>query len=328
MIKYKYISALLFLCLINISSYATWVYTPSTGKWTNPKYETKKTASLQWDHAVQYEKQRDFKKAAKAYIKLYKKFPTNDKAPYSLYNAAQCYEKSNHFMKAFETYQLIVDQYPSYSDLKNVVSNQFKIANLFLEGKRKRFLKIPTLKAYDKAAEYFKKVVENMPFADFSPQSKFNHGLSLEKLDKFLEAIEIYKELIDVYANSPLVVEANFRIAESAYQQSHSEDYDQEATDTAMIYYKRFIDLYPDSSQINISQQRMQELKIRKINGIMNTAEYYEKKSKYNAAKMYYQKIVDLYPGTSYENLAISKIEWINAILSNHKMDKDDHSDE
>lgn len=290
-------------------AWGVWIYSPKTGKWTNPKYETKKSADLQWEHAKKFEDDKNYKRAYKEYKKLTKKFPNHKLAPYALDRCGVCYEKLGHYFKASEIYQQIIDQYPAYEHIEEVVKKQFKIGNMYVDGKRRTVWKIPTVSAVDKGVEIESKVVENMPYSEMAPYAKLNQGLGFEKLKKYPKAIENYKEFLDKYPDHELVYEVRFRMAEAAYLQSHDSEYDQEATDQALGYFQVFIQDFPNSKYITLANERIHELEERKAEGYLKTAKFYLKRKEKQAAIVYYKKVIDQYPNSKAAFIAKEKIE-------------------
>src|SRR5574341_570673 len=165
---------------------AVWIWDPKTGKWSNPKYEVKGSAREQFRHAEGFEKKGKWERAAKEYKKLVKAYPTSPLAPQALRRSAEAYKKSGYYYEAFKAYQMIVEKYPSYPDIQGVVEEEFKIANLFLSGKRRKLklIKLALFPSMDIAIEIFQKVVENFPYGNLADQAQLNIGRAYQKKRK------------------------------------------------------------------------------------------------------------------------------------------------
>ncbi|MDP8217368.1 MAG: outer membrane protein assembly factor BamD [Candidatus Theseobacter exili] len=296
------------ILLWSVSAMAEFIYDAKTGKWSNPKYEVKETPKEQYEHAVSFQKKGDFSRAAKEYSKLVKKFPRSKLAPQALIEAAENYEKSGYFYKAFQAYQKVIEQYPEFKNINSIVEQQYKLGNLFLAGEKRKFMKLPILPSRDKAIEIFGKVIENDPFGSKAAEAQLKIGITYEKQKKYKKAIEAYETLSRDYTDSGLADDAIFKAGWCAYKLSKGTDYDQAATDDALKYLQLYMEKYPDGESVAESNRIIEELNSRMAQRILLTGDFYRKKKNYEAAVIYYKKLIKKYPGTNEGKAAVIRI--------------------
>lgn len=303
---------LVFLCDI---AHAVWVWNPKTGKWSNPKYETKGSPKAQMQHAETFEKKGKWEAAAREYRKVVKTYPTSPLAPEALMKSAHAYEKAGYYAQAFKSLQMIVEKYPSYPGIQEVVEEEYRIANLFLSGKRKkmRMVKLALFPSVDTAIEIYQKVVENFPYGDLADDAQLRIGIAYQKKKKYPEAIEAYKKLLKEYKGSPLRDEAKFRMGVCAYKQSKGASYDHAATDKALEYFNEFLREYPGSKRVDQVQSFISELNSRKARGLFQVAAYYDKIGNDAAAEVYYLQIIKTYPDSQEAREAAQRLEKIQS---------------
>lgn len=149
-----------------------------------------------------------------------------------------------------------------------------------------------------KAAELFQKVVINFPGSNLADDAQFNIGEAKLCAKEYTEAIFEYQRLVDEYPNSPLAATSRYKIATCYAAQSNNIYLDQTETKKAIAEYQRFIDDYPDSKFIPDAQKGMLELKGKLAAKDLHIADNYLKWGHAESARIYYQRILDVYGDT------------------------------
>lgn len=306
------------------SSLAVWIWDPKTGKWSNPKYEVKGSSKDQLRHAESFEEKGQWERAAKEYKKLIKAYPTSPLAPEALARSGQCFEKANYYYEAYKAYQMIIEKYPSYSNIQQVVQDQYRIGNLFLSGQKKKMkiVKLSLFSSMEIAAEIFRKIVENFPYGELADKSQLRLGRAYEKMKKYPEAIAEYKKFLKEYSKSELVDEAKYRMGYCAYKQSKGSAYDQDATEKALEVFNEFLRDYPQSKRADEVKMLVHKLNGRKAKGLFEIAAYYDKVKEKKSAKVYYEQVIQKYPESEEAKVAKQRLESLNSEAENAKTSK------
>jgi outer membrane protein assembly factor BamD len=306
------------------SSQAVWIWDPKTGKWSNPKYEVKGSSKNQLRHAESFEEKGEWERAAKEYKRLVKAYPTSPLAPEALARSAQCFEKANYYYEAYKAYQMIIEKYPSYSNIQQVVKEQYRIGNLFLSGKKKKMkiIKLAIFSSMEIAAEIFRKIVENFPYGELADKSQLRLGKAYEKMKKYPEAIAEYKKFLKEYSKSELADEAKYRMGYCAYKQSKGSAYDQDATEKALEIFNEFLRDFPQSKRAEEVKMLVHKLNGRKAKGLFEIAAYYDKVKEKKSAKVYYEQVIQKYPESEEAKVAKHRLESLNTGAENAKTSK------
>ncbi|MDD5644567.1 MAG: outer membrane protein assembly factor BamD [bacterium] len=303
----KYFFAMMFaLILFMLPTFAPapWIWTPESGKFVNPKWEPKKTAKLQMEYAHSLEEKKDYKEAAEEYKKVAKFFPGSAFAPEGQMGMGRMYEKTGKYYEAFLAYKSVLEKYPSYGRVDEIIDNIYKIGNEFLGGTRRHLWKFKILSATDKAAEIFEFLVEQAPFSKLAPEAQFKAGLSYQKIGDYNKAAEAYKKVIDMYPDTEFADNAKFQIGMCWYEKSKGPEYDQEATDNAIKEFYQFRKKYQQSELIGKAGEIIAELEDRKAEELYRNGVFYEKQGNYMSAKVYYELIVNQHPDTKWAKKA------------------------
>ena len=90
--------------------------------------------------AQEAEKKGNFKRAIGAYRVIVRKYPKDALAPGAGFRAAELMEQTHAYLNAAAGYQYIVEKYPSSPHFNEAIEAQFRIGEMYLNGKKIKFL--------------------------------------------------------------------------------------------------------------------------------------------------------------------------------------------
>jgi outer membrane assembly lipoprotein YfiO len=216
-------------------------------------------------------------------------------------------EETKRPFQAFLAYQKVVDKYP-FSDLQaDIVERQYKIGERFLESSKSTFWDVVSGKEYN-AVEIFRKVVTNAPYGKYAAVSQYKMGLFLKDSGMYAEARTEFQKLLDEYPQSEWVKAAKYQIALCDAKSAPKPAYDQSTTKDAVKEFEDFVKAYPDADLSVKAKKHISSLKEKEAENNFKIAAFYEKQKAYTAARVYYNVIVDEYPGTSWSVKAMERL--------------------
>src|SRR5438093_10441782 len=110
------------------------------------------------------EKEGNTKRAIRAYKSLVKRHPKDKVAPEALYRAAKLQEQEHNFFAAADSFSQLVERYPGSPHFEEAIEAQFRIDEIYVNGKKLKFLGIPIASALDRAVTVFANVVRTAPY--------------------------------------------------------------------------------------------------------------------------------------------------------------------
>jgi len=302
-----FVSIVLILSITNIAS-AFWIWSPKTGKWTNPKYAAKPTPAEQLDFALRLFEEDKLKKAEREFKKLLKQYPKSEQAAEAQYYLGAIEEKRDRLYEAYLAYQKVIDMYPFSSRIGEIIEKEFRIAERFMQGEKRKAFGV-VLPVENPAIEIFRKVIGNSTYGPLAAEAQYKLGLILKSLSQFFEAEEEFNKVIKNYPQSEWVPAAKFQIASCRASLSSDSDYDQEATHEAKERFEEFVLSHPDATISKEAERNIRELKEKEAKGYYDTAVFYEKQKAYEAAKIYYDTVIEDYPRSNWAAKASSRLE-------------------
>lgn len=324
MITKKILTLLVLLCTIPaFSSHAYWVWSPESGKFINPEGDAQDVSQEQYDYAMGFYKEKDLDEATKQLEILMQKYPDSPIASEAVYRLGTIYEEKADYLKAFETYKRLVESYPNSERFKEVIEREFRIGNLFLSGKKAKFMGLEILPSLPKAAEVFNHITKNAPYSDYGDQAQFYLGIAYKRQGRFTQAVESFQGLIDQYPQSELVDKARFEIAEVSYKRSAAHFRDQRALDDAATQVDRYLERYSDETAKSPEETERAQ-KLRQIIDEKNAEKnyrvglYYEKQKYIQSAVIYYEDTKNRYPHTKWGEKASSRLAALQSPAAYH----------
>jgi outer membrane protein assembly factor BamD len=289
-----------------------WLWTPESGQWISEKDIEKRSARLQYEKARELESIGDVKGAVRQYARLVRQYPASVYAPDAQYMVGILKEGEGDFYGAFKEYARVIDNYPSYKRFLEIVEREYRIGNLYLAGEKTSFAGMKILPGKDKAIEVFQHIVRSAPYSSFAPRAQFNIGEAYRSIKRYAEAVPEYQRVVNVYPESELVIEASYQIAMCGYQRSQDAPYDQTSTNIAMGAMKDFLRKYAKSRKAPEVRSKLNILMERKASKSYDIAKFYDKEGSDEAAIIYYQDVINEFPGSQ---LAIKAEKRIDEII-------------
>ena len=163
---------------------------------------------------------------------------------------------------------------------------------------------------YYDASNEFTVVVLRFAGTSVADSAQFYLAESHFMMDEFLIAAVEYEKLINSMGKSPLVPRAQYKLAESYFQLSPRPSLDQQYTNKAIRSFQTFIEDYPRDEQKEDAEKRIAELRDRLAEKAIASASVYQKMREYDAAIIYYDKILEQYYDSAWaDDALLGKIE-------------------
>ncbi|MDD5610798.1 MAG: outer membrane protein assembly factor BamD [Candidatus Omnitrophica bacterium] len=303
-------------------AFSYWIWTPSTGKWVNPKYAPKSTPKEQLEYSLSFYKEKKYSDAERELKSLLKYYPKAAEAAEAQYYLGIVYEAEDKDYEAYQAYQKVVDKYPFSERIQEINEREFKIAEKFMSGEKRKFAGMP-LPVDNPSIEIFSKIVSNSQYGPLAPVAQYKLGLVLMGLARYSEADEAFEKVISNYPTSEWAEAAKYQLAATQAKQSQGPEYDQVSMQEAKNKFEQFVKEHPDASLSKEAEKNISELKNKEAEANYNIAVFYEKQKAYAAAKDYCQLVVDNYSETPWAKQAEAKIKEIDVRLEgNKKIDK------
>ena len=170
---------------------------------------------------------------------------------------------------------------------------------------------------YVEAAQFLNYTKSKFPYSQYAPLAELSLADANFEQEKYIEAVDGYKNFIKDHPTNPKADYAGFQIAfchykgipsdffifPPSYQRDQSELYD------AQVALKDFLLSYPQSEWHPRGKELLADVRNRLARHDMYVAQYYQSKGHFKAAAWRYQSVVDTYGDTRFGETAKARAE-------------------
>ena len=272
-------------------------------------------AQERYDRGRELERAGRYKAALKAYKKVTKEFPRSPVAPEAYHRTAIVQATHmNNLPRAFEALDVILRAYPNYGHFNELVSEQYRIAYEMIKGhRRKMFGILPGFANRDRGIEYFERLIINAPYSDYAPLALMNIAEQHILSDRSDYAIDALDRLITNYPNSIVTSDAYLRLAQVHENLVDGPLYDQSSTKESLHNYQDFQILFPKDPDVGMAEAGEARMKEMLAQSRLKIADfYYYKRSRYQAARVFYNEAITIAPNSESAVLARERLAQVD----------------
>jgi outer membrane protein assembly factor BamD len=242
-----------------------------------------------------------------------RKYPKDALAPGAGFRSAQLQEQVHDYLGAAAAYRTIVEFYPSNPHFNESIEAQFRIAELYLNGKKIKFLGLSVANALDKAVDIFAAIIRTAPYGKYTARAQFGIGLAREKEGANDAAIAAYQAVVDKFPNDPIAADAQYQLGYIWFTAARAGTKDLAASNNSKTAFQDFLFRYPNSEKVAQARANLQLLDHKQISTSFQIAKFYDKQKSYRAAVVYYNEVIRQQPGSSESEQAKKRIDQLRA---------------
>jgi len=155
-------------------------------------------------------------------------------------------------------------------------------------------------KDWESARQYYRRLIDAFPQSQHQPDARialadtyFEEGGT----GNYVLSVSAYREFLTLYPQHPRSDYAQFRAAESYFEQKNSPDRDQTATGQALEEYERLLDVYPQSTYVEKTRERIRQCRQTLARSHHQVGYFYQKtRRSWRSAIGRYEAVLGQYP--------------------------------
>lgn len=289
-------------------------YDPQTGEWLElaPPDPTTPEGQLELARATlaRSDSTREFRRARKLLMKWVQNYYDSPRYPEALFYYADSEFQLGNFMKAYETYERLLDDYGATELAQRALRNELVIAEVFLSGRwRKVWRGVIRLPAYDEALDMLERIATNRapgtPFAEAALKTKADYYY---RNGEFSDAEQEYARLVREFPRSRYVRLAQLRSAQAAFASFHGVLFDDGALIEAEERFEQFRKSYPRAADEENVPLLLEQIRNMRAHKEYTIGRYYQRTKHPRAAAFYYRNVARYWPDTTWASMALAKL--------------------
>jgi outer membrane protein assembly factor BamD len=262
-----------------------------------------------FQQAQGWEEAGNTKQAIATYRTLVRDYPVAPSAPAAQLRLGELYDSLGNSKRAFDSYQKLLENFPQAREFDRAVEAQVAIADAQMDSRR-----------YERAAEMYTSILATAPFAKFAPSVQFKLGQAFENQKEYEKAISAYQVVLDRYPSSSLAADALYQIGYVQLTEAEGRSQDLSAAIDAKNTFEEFLIEFPKNEKAAQARENLDTMSGREAFDLLSIAKFYDRKTDYRAAVVYYSDLVRRQPGTPDADLAGARIEEIRATVGEDEL--------
>lgn len=242
--------------------------------------------------------------ARKAFDKLKNDFPEIAGPDLDAFVEAEMLFCKGKFTRAVRAYDKFLKKYPESGLYEAALDREFAIATAFLAGQRITVLGIFRIKGYASGVKIMERISDRAGDAPIAKRAAVAVAKSYENRKEFDAAYYKWSEISDRWPTGPLGREALLSMARCKHADYGGPKFDASNLVSAKSYYENFKLRYPEDDAIIIVDERLKQINEQLAYKRFSIGRYYQKIGKAQSANLYYQMVLDNWPGSSAAEMA------------------------
>jgi len=231
--------------------------------------------------------------ALKGYKKINRLYPMSPIAADSQYRASRLLQAEGDLLKAFDSYDLFLKNYPASAHYADAMKQQENIAHNVANGHIKNsFLGLKSRIDAKRTTAMLAKVRDNAPRSPSADKAQFTIGNVYKSRNAPEKAIEAFRTLTRDYPLSKYAPEAQYQIGALLLEEAKSGNQDAANLDRARNAFEDLLISYPGSKRAADAKRQIANLSSGDIQRSYDIAEFYRKKGQTKSALLYYKEVV------------------------------------
>lgn len=237
-------------------------------------------------------------KAKKAFVKLKADYPQLAGDDFDAFVKAELLYSQRKYIEASNSYDRFTEQFPQSVFYPSALERQYQIATAFLGGQKRTALKIFRLSAYEEGTELMNKIADKAGDAPLARDALETLARSNEKRGAWHEAYLAWASVCDRWPTGQIGKDALLGMARSLEHDYRGPKFDSKVLESSKSYYLEYQKRYTDTSKGIEVPQTLNRLDEKLAEKELLCADYYARTGSSAAANLYYQRIIDEWPGT------------------------------
>jgi len=238
------------------------------------------------------------KAVGEALDKLKKDFPEIAGPDVDAFIKAERFFCEDKFIEAARGYDKFLEEFPESGLYEAALERQFTIAEAFLNGRRKTVLWVLPMKAYAEGIKIMERISDRAGDAPIGVRAAVAVAENYERRKKLNEAYHKWSEISSRWPTGDAGKEALLGMARCKYAEYRGPKFNASNLISAKSYYENFKLRYPQEAEELGIDKILEQINEQLAYKYFDVGRYYQKIGSEQSANLYYQMVLDNWPGS------------------------------
>ncbi|AQQ10017.1 outer membrane assembly lipoprotein YfiO [Sedimentisphaera cyanobacteriorum] len=202
--------------------------------------------------------------------------------------------------EAAEKFYEVLDNYPMSEFYQPAMEGLYQCGKLYLSGRKKTFLMVFKLKAYDEGEEIMRSIAERAGNAPIAKRAFYTLAESYEKREKYLESYNIWVEIATRWPTGEEGLKSLYEMGKNMHQAYNGPKYDSSSLKSAEGYYGQFKKRYPSEAKLRDISEKIDLTQEQQAYKQYRIAMHYYRVEDYRTALVYLESFQEDWPDSQY----------------------------
>jgi len=244
------------------------------------------------------------KAVRKALDKLKKDYPEVAGPDLDAFIKAEMLFCKGNFVKASRGYDKFLAEYPESGFYEAALDRQFSIATAFLAGQKISVLGVFRIKGYAEGEKIMERISDRTGQSPIAIKAIQAVADSLERRGKYNEAYYKWSEISSRWPSGETGKNALLNMGRCKHAAYRGTKYDGSNLISAKSYYENFRLRYPKDAEGFGIDEKLKQINEQLAYKQFDIGKYYQKTGNKESANLYYQMVIDNWPGSTGAKMA------------------------
>jgi outer membrane protein assembly factor BamD (BamD/ComL family) len=208
------------------------------------------------------------------------------------------------FTKAVRSYDKFLEDFPTSKFYEAALDREFSIATAFLGGQKKRVLGVFMMSRYDEGVKIMEKITDRAGGAPIGVKAALAVAEYYEKRGKFADAYQKWSEISSRWPTGQIGKDALLSMARCKHAAYRGPKYNGSNLVSAKSYYENYRLRYPEDAKAIDTDKILKQINEQIAYKEFTIGKYYQKAANDQSANLYYQMVIDDWPGSTAAEMA------------------------
>ncbi|MCF6158235.1 MAG: outer membrane protein assembly factor BamD [wastewater metagenome] len=287
--------------LLTTPAYGKWVWNKETG-WIEPPSEAVTTVEQQYKYALSLLVERKYINAIKEFKAIIKNNPASEFAEISQINIGRAYFLNGDYKRALKSYDEVLQKYPGTKRAQEVLERKFEVGVAQMEKDELAAIRI------------FEKIIEKHPLGPLAPDAQVKIADSYFQHGQYEEALDAYEKFLENYPKNEWVPYVQYRIPLTKVYHEKQQERNYGLLVSAREGFEEYLISNPHGVYAGDAERMIEEIRVIEAEREFNVGEFYLRVKKPLSAAMYFEFVIQDYPGTVWAEKAEERLEFLRMI--------------
>jgi outer membrane assembly lipoprotein YfiO len=226
------------------------------------------------------------------------------------------------YWDAYKWYERQIMNYPNGAFFERALDREYTIADAFLNGKKRRALKIFKVSAKEDGIEILLRIAGHAPGSDLAERALLRVADYHFNRQEYDDAIGVYDEFVKTNPQSNRKPYAMLRAAKASLLSFRGVKWDDTPLLNAAVRFRVFAQAYPKAGKKENVVGILTEIRETLAHKVFHSGTFYERTHHTQSAVFYYNKVVQEYPASQWAEKARERLDRFGPIKLEPRFEK------